>query len=100
METLCRSALASLGSLRQRPKAQHELPALRLGEKAERRHALSRVATADLPEQRAVALRLNIRERQVRALRRAAAIVGMTRRASLLEDLAASRFRVGAPDER
>jgi hypothetical protein len=72
---------------------QHELPPLRFGKKAERGHPLMRVAAADLPEQRAVSLRLHVHLRQVRGFSGAAAIVSMTGRATLPEDLLPSRLR-------
>jgi hypothetical protein len=82
------------------PEMQHELPALQLRQKAERRHARVRIAAADLPIQLAVCLGLHVTPGQIRALRRATAIVAVTRRAALLKQLPASGDGLGSIEER
>src|SRR5947209_162476 len=72
---------------------QDELPALCLRQEAESRHAGVRVAAADLPEQRTVGLRVNVRRREIRRLRRPTSIRTVTGRTALLEHLCASRRR-------
>src|SRR5207244_1477598 len=78
---------------RNRSNPHNELPSLRLRQKTERRHALTRVAATDFPEQRAVGLRLNGRLREVGALRRPTSVVAVTRRTSLVKELAATGLR-------
>jgi hypothetical protein len=70
---------------------QDELPPLQLWQKAERRHAGVCIPAADFPEQRAIALCLHVRLRQIRRFRRAMAVLTVTRRAPLLEQLATTR---------
>jgi len=85
---------------RQSAQAQDQLPSLRLGKKTERRHASTRIAAADFPKERAVALRLDGWFRQVWAFGRAVSGVAVTRDTPLLKDSPASRFSLGPVDER
>src|SRR5438309_699330 len=81
-------------------EVQHELPALQLREKAERRHAGPAVAGADLPEQRAVGLRLHVGLRQIRCVFGAARIGAVAGGASFLKQLRAARCGIRAIGER
>src|SRR5215471_13595957 len=71
----------------QRPNVQDQLPPLQLREVAERRHAGVCVAGADFPEQGAIGLCLNVSSCEVGRFARAASLVAVAVRASLLEDL-------------
>jgi hypothetical protein len=76
--------------LRVSPYVQHELPSLQLRKKAERRHAGARVAAGNLPEERPVALRLNVGRGEIGGARRSASVIAMACAAPLMKQLPAA----------